>query len=294
VKAFSGQTHYELLEISVGATTDEVRYAYSRLVKLYADEQLALYGLVSEDDARTLRLRLKAAHDVLCDGVLRSEYDLKIGLPPQDPPVPRLAPAELSEPVRFLNVESSSSDVLPAPTFSPPIDMVMDAPAPAPFPGTPPPLEEPRVEAQVAIPPVDAVSQVDPPALEEPPVEVPLEDHENGVGAVSALVPRPTPHRGLRSGPRHSGPAVGDDAEFNGELLKQVRMGQGLSLIQLSERTRIGQRHLENIENDRYELLPASVYLRGYLMNLARELGLDGLKVCRSYLAFVSANRSKG
>ena len=81
--------------------------------------------------------------------------------------------------------------------------------------------------------------------------------------------------------------------EVNGDLLRQVRMARGLSLIQLSERTRIGTRHLENVESDKYDQLPAAVYLRGILMNLARELGIDGLRVAKSYLSFVDAHRSK-
>ena len=40
--------------------------------------------------------------------------------------------------------------------------------------------------------------------------------------------------------------------------------------------------------------LPANVYLRGILMSVARELGLDGLRVARSYLQFVDAHRLKG
>jgi hypothetical protein len=83
------------------------------------------------------------------------------------------------------------------------------------------------------------------------------------------------------------------DAEFNGELLRQVREGRGLSLKLLAERTRISMKHVENIEADRYDVLPASVYLRGILMSIARELGLDGLRVSRSYMGLVSAEDKK-
>jgi transcriptional regulator with XRE-family HTH domain len=82
--------------------------------------------------------------------------------------------------------------------------------------------------------------------------------------------------------------------EFNGDLLRQVRMARGVTLVQVSERTRISVRHLENIEGDRYDQLPATVYLRGFLTSLSRELGLDALRVAKSYLAFVDAHRSKG
>jgi hypothetical protein len=82
------------------------------------------------------------------------------------------------------------------------------------------------------------------------------------------------------------------EAEFNGELLRQVRESYGLSLQQVSERTRITRIHLENVEADRYEYLPATVYLRGILVNLARELRLDPARVSKSYL--LVAQRAQG
>jgi ribosome-binding protein aMBF1 (putative translation factor) len=78
------------------------------------------------------------------------------------------------------------------------------------------------------------------------------------------------------------------DTEFTGEVLRRVREQRGFSLAQLAERTRISTRHLENVEADQYDGLPATVYLRGILMNIARELGLDPLKVSRSYLALAA------
>jgi DNA-binding transcriptional regulator YiaG len=83
------------------------------------------------------------------------------------------------------------------------------------------------------------------------------------------------------------------NAEFNGEVLRQVRESRGLSLSQLAERTRISSKHLENVEADRYSALPATVYLRGILMNIARELGLDPLKVSRSYLTLAAGPKKK-
>jgi hypothetical protein len=86
---------------------------------------------------------------------------------------------------------------------------------------------------------------------------------------------------------------VPSDAEFNGELLRRVREGRGMTLQTLAERTRISSRHVDNIEADRYESLPASVYLRGMLMSIARELGLDPLRVSRSYMGLVADSEKK-
>ncbi|QSQ15222.1 helix-turn-helix domain-containing protein [Myxococcus landrumensis] len=88
-------------------------------------------------------------------------------------------------------------------------------------------------------------------------------------------------------------PDIPSDAEFNGELLRRVREARGYTLHQVADRTRISSRHLENVEADRYTALPAQVYLRGILMNLARELGLDPLRVSKSYLALASEKSGK-
>jgi hypothetical protein len=100
---------------------------------------------------------------------------------------------------------------------------------------------------------------------------------------------RPPTNPGIKSAPRPY--EVPPDAEFNGEVLRRVREGRGLTLGQVSDKTRIATRHLENIEADRYDGLPVMVYLRGILMNLARELGLDGNRVAKSYMALVSARK---
>ncbi|NNB97364.1 DnaJ domain-containing protein [Corallococcus exiguus] len=92
---------------------------------------------------------------------------------------------------------------------------------------------------------------------------------------------------------RPRGVDIPSDAEFNGELLRRVREARGLSIQQLADRTRISVRHLENVEADRYTALPTTVYLRGILMNLARELGLDPLRVSKSYLALFSDKPAK-
>jgi ribosome-binding protein aMBF1 (putative translation factor) len=83
------------------------------------------------------------------------------------------------------------------------------------------------------------------------------------------------------------------NTEFNGELLRRVRESRGLTLQQLADRTRISSKHIENVEADRYSALPATVYLRGMLMSLARELTLDPLRVSKSYLALAAAPKKK-
>ena len=60
-----------------------------------------------------------------------------------------------------------------------------------------------------------------------------------------------------------------------GRWLRERRGERGLALEQVEEDTRIGHSYLEAIEGDRFEVLPAPVYARGFVRLYARYLGLD-------------------
>ena len=69
-----------------------------------------------------------------------------------------------------------------------------------------------------------------------------------------------------------------------GCYLRRCREALGLSLAEMTERTRI--RILDQIENERFELLPPEPYLRGYLFEYARALELpDIADLANCYLA---------
>ncbi|MCL2012184.1 MAG: helix-turn-helix domain-containing protein [Cystobacterineae bacterium] len=72
--------------------------------------------------------------------------------------------------------------------------------------------------------------------------------------------------------------------EYSGPLLEEIRCFHGMTLGELADVTRVAQHHLQNIEGEQYDRLPATVYLRGYLKSVARELGLDVQLVSQSYL----------
>lgn len=104
--------------------------------------------------------------------------------------------------------------------------------------------------------------------------------------ATSTSSPTPTP-TGAAEAPkpvRKTEAELPPDAPVTGEALRRVREARGFSLKDLAARTKIGHWHLDNIEKEKYQELPALVYLRGFLMSLARELKLDPIRVSRSYL----------
>ncbi|REG37593.1 DnaJ-like protein [Archangium gephyra] len=433
MKHFEQQSYYELLEVPVTASEDQILDAYARAMETYSPDSIAVYTLAEPEQLEALRQQLTQAMEVLCALEQRLEYDRKIGVkrspeelarlrteslkraaePTANPaaangagesPVPEAAaPAEPVaevkpelqaqpaaeeevlleaevvtevEPVAGPEPVAEAKPTGQAPASEPPAAMAppepvaiaasaaqeaqaparneaaSDAAAPSEpdaAPNTPAPAEPPPA----AVPRVPLAAKPGSRSLTPAPVSgLKPAIHARPLGSMArhgAAVPPPLPPRNGARAPvrpeaesaarpappaatRPNGQQLGEapvlaeasaianaesalalvsakardsrtrlktvvdipsDAEFNGELLRQVREGRNLSLQMLADRTRISSRHVENIEADRYDILPASVYLRGMLMSIARELGLDPLRVSRSYMGLVASGEKK-
>jgi flagellar biosynthesis protein FlhG len=77
---------------------------------------------------------------------------------------------------------------------------------------------------------------------------------------------------------------IGPDTEFTGALLRKVRESMAIELVEISDRTKIARSHLQAVEEERYGDLPALVYTRGFLVELAKHLRLDPTQVQKTYL----------
>ncbi len=403
MKPYQQQTYYELLEVPVTATSEEIRAAYRRATELYSEESVAMYALGDAGQANQLRAMLLEAMEMLTDRDLRLEYDKSLGIerplpPPPAPPEPRDEPSpQLTMTDLLASADAVHSTLpgyqvsyLPRPPPSPPslgqfISLVEQQSTRAPeFAEPPPPRVVERAEApsssaepasrldaagpdstetpRAAAPPVPSAESVAPP-VETAAVETPVlsepepgsdrADHAAPPGGLpeeprvrteeqvalfdqpasrepafdaarpaslvsvpdvpvskstrpslgeaqllaqeSAIANAETQERRPPPAPPPSRPKldIPPDAEFNGELLRRVRENRGQSTQALAEKTRISRTHIENIEADKYDGLPVNVYLRGILMNLAKELGLDPLRVAKSYLALVGVRKGK-
>jgi flagellar biosynthesis protein FlhG len=74
-------------------------------------------------------------------------------------------------------------------------------------------------------------------------------------------------------------------AEVTGAVLRKVRESRGIELGDIAQRTKISERYLRALEDERFTEMPAVVYVRGYVMEYARALRLDAPRVAESYLA---------
>ncbi len=77
---------------------------------------------------------------------------------------------------------------------------------------------------------------------------------------------------------------IGPETEFTGTLLRKVRESQGLEIAEISAKTKIGRAYLQALEEERFEDLPALVYTRGFLVELAKQLRIDPSHVQKTYL----------
>jgi flagellar biosynthesis protein FlhG len=85
---------------------------------------------------------------------------------------------------------------------------------------------------------------------------------------------------------RHDSPEplieMGDDV--SGAVLRKIREARGIELSDIAQRTKISERHLLAIEEERFKDMPAAVYVRGYVMEYARSIRIDPQRAVESYL----------
>lgn len=71
---------------------------------------------------------------------------------------------------------------------------------------------------------------------------------------------------------------------FDGPALQKIRLYKNLNLEQISEYLRVSKSYLVCIENNDFTGLPAPVFTRGFVVQLAKLYGLDEKKVAQSYM----------
>ena len=70
-----------------------------------------------------------------------------------------------------------------------------------------------------------------------------------------------------------------------GADLRKFREERGVPLSKIAAESKVGTRTFEDIEADRFERLPAPVYVRGFLLEYARVVGLEPRATAESFLA---------
>ena len=82
--------------------------------------------------------------------------------------------------------------------------------------------------------------------------------------------------------------AIEKQEVFDGLFLKKIREYKNIDLTDFSKHTCIAIRHLYAIENNNFSVLPAAVFVRGYIIQYCRILSLDEKKVVSSFMSLLN------
>ena len=75
MRNFEELNFYEILEISIDATTFKIRRAYKNALEIYGRKSLLTYSLFSEEERVDILKRLEEAYRTLIDKTKRTAYD---------------------------------------------------------------------------------------------------------------------------------------------------------------------------------------------------------------------------
>ena len=276
---------YDRLGVPEGASEEQVREGYhqslARLVKKLRTTRNSggdTAVLEAERDA------VREAFEVLTDATRRRRYDLLLKLDAEGLPG---APEDLWDKVQ---------EGLVDPTSAAAVEVVRALTQLEVGDGFTDPSHE-RTE------PVASRSPSRPPAVSM----LSQEERQARAAHATAPVPEPASLADMDLPPPRNAPAVVEpvvaEASFetpqdvarhlghDGRYIASARASKGLSVEELSSTTRIAGRYLEAIEANDFERLPAAVFVRGYLREIAAALDIDEEALVEGYMALYANAR---
>lgn len=272
------RSFYDLLEITPDASQQEIRTAYLRVKSAYKKDSVALYTLISESETEDLLRKIEEAYQMLSNPERRKEYDRNHGvLKLDDSPFPRAESGSGSAHANVISIDrvppmedlGGDSDILMAPSTD--FSQVGARSASSTVGSS---LFEPSENPSPFIPS----------AQPERPGSLPASMVHKPSGA-SASPPGFLKHPQDPWADQAIAQEIHDEMEWRGAFLRKVREARGVPIEELSDFTKISKTYLLAIEDENYARLPATVYLRGFVTQLAKYLKLPPDKVSAAYLA---------
>ncbi|HEY0839329.1 MAG TPA: helix-turn-helix domain-containing protein [Vulgatibacter sp.] len=302
----SAPSHYDALGLGPRATRDEIRQAFERLSSVLGTDSLAVYALVDSSERDEELARIREAHRVLGDPTSRRRYDevngfaaeeVELGdadivssrpLPAQRGVPPSAVGREMApdESASATSAQETAKDVA---SLDPSGDGAAGATSAQETAKTAAaePIGGAAAGSTSAQETAEATDSVEEGAAGAPSEqEIVTVDDDDVIEELQAADGALEEGAGGSVAEARNGPVleVDEHTEFTGALLRALREARGLSLKDIAARTRIGTNHLHNIEEEAFDLLPERVFLRGFLLSVARELKLDAKRVADTYL----------
>ncbi len=74
--------------------------------------------------------------------------------------------------------------------------------------------------------------------------------------------------------------------ECDGEFLQKIRLYKGVSIEQMADEIRVSKSTLVALESNDIDSLPVPVFTRGFVVGVAKTLGLDEKKIADAYMKY--------
>lgn len=239
------QNYYEILDINETATAQEIRSAYEKAKITYAHDNKAVLSMFSHEEAKELRVLIEEAYEVLSNNDYRNVYERRI-----------MANTFEAKDLTAEAIKSASDDlferatppvvVTPTQTFSTTDDSLM-----------------------VASAPIENSSLAGLEMIEESATEIKTESTD--------LNEAPVLDKNFEN-------LIAAKKEWTGEDLKEVREYRKLSYDELTDITKINPWYIAALEKMDPANLPVEVFVRGYVLQVAKALGLKDKVVAESYM----------
>lgn len=278
MKLSEEETHYDVLEVSPSCNSSELRQAYLRIKNTFSHDSNALYTMLDTNEREELLERIEKAYQVLSDPEGRRAYDQAHGYIDGMPPPQTLSAGDDSNPfAAHLNTLLA----LPTDGGVVSIDRV-------------PPMDPNAAEDALLVPPAtdSPQTETEQTAQDEPIPHPPHTERPAPKAAAEPIRPPNAPPSPLRT---QIDPALRAriDAEtlWPGDLLRQIRESQHISIEELSDITKVSKTYLLALEAENYDKLPAAVFVRGFLTQACRAIQVPRTKIDSVVLAYLKRYR---
>ncbi len=266
--------YYDILEITPDASTEEIKEAYRRIKSTFQKDHVALYTLFSPSEREDIITKTEEAYLILSDSDKRRAYDQNHGLLVwEENPFKGKDPASSNDENEIQEASSQLAEVISI-DRSPPME-----------------LSNPGEDA-LASPTTDYI---------HPETSTLGSDFKSRGKWTSPNLAQPTsydaptaqivPFEQKKQGPiKTSYPVplvlkIQTEKEWPGDFLKNLRESLEISIEEMSEETKVSKNYIKAIEEENFKKLPAPVYVRGFVLQIARVLKLPANDVATAYLS---------
>lgn len=248
--------YYLILDLKPDASPSDIREAYLRTKATYQKDNVALYTLIDASEREDMLRRVEEAYQVLSNSERRREYDRFYG--------------QIS-----VNSTTPSGFGQPAPESAKVISIDRSAPMES-FGSNENPLNPPRTDIRPAV-----VTQKSIASTQAPSAFQPAQPERHSHSSMS----HPTPAKAVSKATEELEKEIAEQTEWSGAFIRKVREGRGVSIEEVTQATKITKAYILAIEEENYAKLPAAVFIRGFVSQLARILRLPHQQVSASYMS---------